>query len=327
MDKAYLQLLTDIKSTIREERTRAIRQLNRSLIAVYWEIGRHIAGSQEAHGWGKSVVEELSKDLRREFEGHSGYSARNLWDMRRFYITYKDFANLRQLVAEIPWGHHLLILQKASSPEEREYYLRRTAEMAWSRNVLLNQLKAKAYERHLAGPKQHNFQQTLPEHLAEQADEMIKSRYSLEFLGINEPMLETELERRLLARLKDFLLELGYGFAFIGNQYPLHLGDKGYRVDLLFFHRRLRSLVAIDLKIGAFKPEYAGKMNFYLELLDTQMHLDGENPAIGIILCAEKDHLEVEYALRTSNKPLGVAEYQLLPELPAERTADARHRL
>ena len=318
MDKNYQKLLNDIKTTIREERIRAIRQLNRSLITVYWEIGRHIVESQQLHGWGKSIVEQLSRDLKLEFPGESGYSTRNLWEMRRFYETYKDFSNLQQLVAEIPWGHHLVILQKANNHAERLFYLNATAQMAWSRDVLLNQIKAQAYERHRLQPGQTNFHQTLPEHLAEQANEVIKSRYSLEFLGINQPMLELELERQLLEKLKDFLLELGYGFSFVGNQYPLKLGDKTYRVDLLFFHRKLRCLIAIELKIGAFKPEYAGKMNFHLELLDEQVKLPQENPSIGIILCAEKDSLEVEYALRTSNKPMGVAEYQLSPYLPKE---------
>lgn len=316
MEKEYQQLLADIKATIQTERIKAIRRLTQSLIGVYWEIGRRIMESQKTHGWGKGVVEQLSKDLQGEFPGSEGFSARNLWDMRRLYEAYKDFPNLRQLVAEIPWGHHLVILSKSETIEEREYYIKSAATMGWSRNVLLNQIKAQAYQRHLVQPKQTNFRQTLPEHLAEQANEAIKSSYSLEFLGVNEPVLELELERKLLHRLKDFLLELGYGFTFIGNQYPLKLGEKTYRVDLLFFHRGLRCLVAIDLKIGPFKPEYAGKMNFHLELLDEQVRMGGESPSIGIILCAEKDSLEVEYALRSSTKPMGVAEYQLYPELP-----------
>ncbi len=315
---AYQQLLSQIKATIRAERTRAIQQVTRSLITAYWEIGRQIVESQEHHGWGKSIVEQLSKDLQRDFPGQSGFSARNLWDMRRFYETYKDFPNLRQLVAEIPWGHHLLVLQRSQSPAEREYYIRAIAAMGWSRNVLLNQIKAEAFERQAILPKATNFKQTLPEHLAEQANEAIKSSYSLEFLNINEPILERELEEQLLQNLRDFLLELGYGFSFIGNQYPISLGDKSYRIDLLFFHRKLRSLIAIGLKMGAFQPEYAGKMNFYLELLDERVELREENPSIGIILCAEKDYLEVEYALRTGTKPMGVAEYQLSSHLPKE---------
>ena len=190
--------------------------------------------------------------------------------------------------------------------------------MRWSRSVLLNQIKAKSFERHTQLPKHTNFAQALPEHLAEQANEAVKSEYNLEFLGIHQLMLEQELEELLLKHLQDFLLELGYGFSFIGSQYSLTLDDKIYRVDLLFFHRKLHCLVAVDLKIGSFKPEYAGKMNFYLELLDEQVRLPEENPSIGIILCAEKNNLEVEYTLRTSNKPLGVAEYRLISSLPEE---------
>ncbi|MDO8365226.1 MAG: PDDEXK nuclease domain-containing protein [Saprospiraceae bacterium] len=320
MDKNYQLLLAEIKSTIQSERIKAARQLTRSLIGVYFEIGRQILESQKIHGWGKGIVEQLSKDLRSAFPSSEGFSARNLWDMRRFYETYCDFPNLRQLVAEIPWGHHLVIMSKSETQEQREYYIQASSAMGWSRDVLLNQMKAKAYERQLLQPKQTNFHETLPEHLAEQANEAIKSTYNLEFLGINQPVLELELERQLLHRLKNFLLELGYGFTFVGNQYPLKLGEKTYYVDLLFFHRGLKCLVAIELKIGSFKPEYAGKMNFHLELLDEQVKMQGENPSIGIILCAEKDNLEVEYALRTSNKPVGVVEYLLSAVLPENLT-------
>lgn len=318
MDTAYLDFLEQIKDTIQKERTKAIQQVNRSLITLYWEMGKQIVESQQAHGWGKSIVEQLSKDLQNSFPNRSGFSPRNLWDMRRFFETYKDDLNLRQLVAEVPWGHHLVIMQKTASRAEREYYLQASSQMAWSRAVLLNQIKAGAYQRHIQLPKQTNFSMTLPEHLAEQADETIKSSYNLEFLGINEPVLEAQLENELLRKLQSFILELGYGFAFIGSQYPIALGNKTYRIDLLFYHRHLQCLVAIDLKIGEFTPEHAGKMNFYLELLDDKHRLEHENPPIGIILCAEKNNLEVEYALRSSNKPLGVAEYQLRENLPEE---------
>ncbi|MEI6411415.1 MAG: PDDEXK nuclease domain-containing protein [Bacteroidota bacterium] len=312
----YQNLLAEIKSAIRSSRNKAIRQLSRAVIESYWDIGQRILECQQQNGWGKGIVEQLSLDLQREFPGTEGYSARNLWNMRLFYETYGSFPNLQQRVAEIPWSHHLIIMSKVKTHEARLYYIDMTSKMAWSRDVLLNQIKAEAYERHLLEPKLSNFGKTLPEHLAEQANEVLKSSYSLEFLGINRQVLEWELESRLLQKLKDFLLELGYGFTFVGSQYSLKLSDKTYRVDLLFFHRGLRCMVAIDLKIGAFKPEYAGKMNFHLELLDEQVRMEGENPSVGIILCAEKDSLEVEYALRTSKKPIGVAEYLLLPELP-----------
>ena len=222
------------------------------------------------------------------------------------------------MVASIPWGHHANILAKLADPAARLYYLRATAQLGWSRNVLLNQIKAGAYERALKEKKTHNFPLALPEHFAEQADEMMKSRYNLEFLGIGRAVKERELENRLIERLQQFILELGYGFCFIGSQYRLTLSGKEYFVDLLFYHRMLKALVAFDLKVGPFEPEHAGKMDFYLNLLNDKERGPGDQPSIGIILCAEKDDVEVEYALKTKTNPIGVAEYQLLPRLPAE---------
>ena len=225
---------------------------------------------------------------------------------------------VRQLVAEIPWGHHLLLLNKVTDPTARHYYLRATAQLGWSRNVLLNQIKAGAYERAAKEKKTHNFALALPEHFAEQADEMMKSRYNLEFLGISRSMKERKLEDRLIERLQQFILELGYGFCFVGRQYRLVLGRKEYFVDLLFYHRVLKALVAFDLKLGSFEPEHAGKMDFYLNLLNAKERAPDDHPSIGIILCAEKDDIEVEFALKTKTNPIGVAEYQLQPKLPAE---------
>jgi predicted nuclease of restriction endonuclease-like (RecB) superfamily len=225
---------------------------------------------------------------------------------------------VRELVASIPWGHHANLLARLTDPAARLYYLRATAQLGWSRNVLLNQIKAGAYERAVKEKKTHNFILALPEHLAEQADEMLKSRYNLEFLGIGRAMKERKLEDRLIARLQQFILELGYGFCFVGRQYRLALGGKEYFVDLLFYHRFLKALVAFDLKIGPFEPEHAGKMDFYLNLLNDKERAPDDRPSIGIILCAEKNNLEVEFALKTKGNPIGVAEYQLQPKLPAE---------
>jgi len=229
---------------------------------------------------------------------------------------------LQQLVAEllaaVPWGHHLLIFNKTESPAARLYYLCATAQLGWSRNVLLNQIKAGAYERARAEKKTHNFELALPEHFAEQAEEALKSRYNLGFLGIGRAVKERELEDRLVERLQQFILELGYGFCFIGRQYRLALGRKEYFVDLLFYHRFLKALVAFDLKIGDFEPEHAGKMDFYLNLLNERERATDDHPSIGVILCAEKDDVEVEFALKTKMNPIGVAEYQLQPNLPAE---------
>jgi predicted nuclease of restriction endonuclease-like (RecB) superfamily len=225
---------------------------------------------------------------------------------------------VRELVATIPWGHHANVLASVRSPRARLYYLLATARFGWSRNVLLNQVKAGAYERSLKEKKTHNFPTALPEHLAEQAEEALKSSYNLEFLGIGRAVKERELEEKLIERLRDFILELGYGFCFVGRQYRLALGQKEYFVDLLFYHRFLKALVAIDLKVGSFEPEFSGKMDFYLNLLNEKERAPDDRPSIGIILCAEKDNLEVEFALKTKANPIGVAEYQLQPKLPAE---------
>lgn len=225
---------------------------------------------------------------------------------------------VRELVAGVPWGHHVLLQSKIKDPAAMFYYLRATAQFGWSRSVLLNQIKGQAYERAVKEKKTHNFELALPEHFAEQADEMLKSRYNLEFLGIARPMKELELEERLISRLQQFILELGYGFCFVGRQYRLALGKKEYFVDLLFYHRFLKALVAFDLKIGGFEPEHAGKMDFYLNLLNEKERGPDDGPSIGIILCAEKDDVEVEFALKTKANPIGVAEYVLSEKLPSE---------
>lgn len=317
-ETSYSDFLLAVKSTIRSARLKVSRTVNRELIELYLSIGKEIVDRQARHGWGKSIVERLSADLNREFVGVSGFSVSNMWFMRQMYIDYRDFSNLLQLVREIPWGQNITIMTKVKDIAAREYYLKMTAQMGWSRNVLLNQIKAQAYERHVMNPKQHNFAETLPLHLVEQADQAMKDVYMLDFLGITKPVVEREMERRMVNRIRDVILELGYGFTFIGNQYKVILEEKEYFIDLLFYHRRLKCLVAIELKSGDFKPEYAGKMNFYLNILDDFVREPDENPSIGIILCAGTKRIEVEYALRSINKPVGVAEYTLTKDLPKE---------
>jgi predicted nuclease of restriction endonuclease-like (RecB) superfamily len=348
----YPAFVAALKDRIVHARTSAVRAVNRELVLLYWDIGQGIVQKQQTAGWGEAVIERLATDLRAAFPDMSGFSARNLRDMKRMWLAYSgdefwrqaaailadgrrgspiwrqpvaklkksDSATefLRRLVAEIPWGHHLLILNKQADPAARLYYLRATAQFGWSRKVLLAQIKAGAYERAAKEKKTHNFPLALPGHLAEQADEMMKSRYNLEFLGIGRAVKERELEDRLIARLQQFILELGYGFCFVGRQYRLALGRKEYFVDLLFYHRFLKTLVAFDLKIGAFEPEHAGKMDFYLNLLNEKERAPDDQPSIGIILCAEKDDVEVEFALKTKHNPIGVAEYRLQPRLPRE---------
>ncbi len=331
----YPEFLEDLKKRILEARTTAVRAVNHELILLYWDIGQGIVQKQEMEGWGESVIDRLSADLKEAFPHLTGFSSRNLRDMKRFYLVYKDEAiwrhvvakldnstsikeMVRHLVAEIHWGHHLLLLNKLTDPAARIYYIRATARFGWSRNVLLNQIKVGAYERAVTEKKTNNFHLALPDYFVEQANEMMKSRYNLEFLGIQREVKERELESRLVTHLQSFLLELGYGFCFIGRQYRLGLGTKDYYVDLLFYHRLLKCLVAFDLKVGAFEPEHSGKMDFYLNLLNDKERGPDDGPSIGIILCAEKDDIEVEFALKTKKNPIGVAEYQLQPKLPAE---------
>lgn len=238
--------------------------------------------------------------------------------MRQFYLEYKDHSNLQQLVGEIPWGQNLLILSKVKSLAAKEYYIRGVREQGWTRNVLQMQINSCAYERHHLNDKQHTFKQALPHHLAEQAEHTMKDIYMLDTLGLTAPVLESEIENRMVNKIKTVMLELGYGFSFIGNQYRIVANGNDYFIDLLFYNRRLQSLVTLELKKGKFQPEYAGKMNFYLNLLDDYVREPHENPSIGIILCSERNRFEVEYTLRGINKPVGVSEFRLSKTLPAE---------
>jgi len=314
----YLNFLNLVKDQIQQSRINAFRVVNRELILLYQSLGKQIVEAQEKYGWGKSIVENLSKDLIKLFPGNSGFSPRNLWIMRQFHLEYVNYTILQQLVAEIPWGQNIAIMSQVTDINAREYYIKATIEMGWSRNVLIHQIKAMAYERHISVEKQNNFDKVLPEYLAEQADLAMKDTYMLDFLGIKKPVIEAHLERQMILRIKDVILELGFGFAFIGNQYKVKTPTNDYFIDLLFYNRYLKCLVAVELKAGAFKPEYAGKMNFYLNLLDDFTKAQDDNPSIGIILCSERDKFEVEYALRGLNKPVGIAEYRLTKDLPVD---------
>lgn len=304
----FRYIVTQIKST----RISVAQRINASMMQMYWNIGKRLCEEGLEKGYGSNVIKRLSMDLKEEFQNANGFSPRNLWDMKRFFEFYHEAdEKLRQAVAVLSWGHNILIMRKAQSIDEARYYVESAVEMGWTRNVLLNFIKADTYINAKVRPKLHNFNQTLPEHLQEQADEMLKSSYSLDFLSITHPVKEREMEKRLVEKIKLFLLEMGNGFAFIGNQYRLTLNKKEYFIDLLLYNRKIKSLVALELKMGSFEPEYVGKMNFYLGLLNDQMRLPDENPPIGIILCADKEHVEVEVALRDVNKPVGVADYQL----------------
>lgn len=316
----YNEILSSCIGEIQTARQRIAVKINQGTISVYWNLGKLLSEKSNAESYGSGVIKKLSIDLKNEFPD-MGLSPRNLWDMKKFYERYKAAdEKLRHCVALLPWKHNLLIISKTTTDDEALFYASKTVEMAWTRDILLNYIKAKAFLQESTIEKSHNFAVTLPENVANYADEVLKSSYNLGFLGVTQTIKERELEKRLVEKIKHFILELGKGFSFIGNQYRLEYNEKEYFVDMLFFHRDLKSLVAIELKIGEFQPEYIGKMNFYLTLLDKFERKPDENQPIGIILCADKNHLDVEIALQDINKPIGVAEYQLL--LPKNQLED-----
>jgi predicted nuclease of restriction endonuclease-like (RecB) superfamily len=295
---------------------RAALAVNGEVVKLYWQIGRSILERQRQYGWGAKVIDRLSADLRGAFPGMKGFSPRNLKYMRAFAEAYPEEQFVQQVVAQIPWGHNVRILDALAAPEEREWYARQTIEHGWSRNVLLHQIESGLYRRQ--GQALTNFERTLPAPQSELAQQLLKDPYTFDFLTLGEDALERDLERGLLERVRQFLLELGVGFAFVGSQHRLEVGGQDFYLDLLFYHLRLRCYVVIDLKVTEFQPEFAGKMNFYLSAVDEQLRHGDDEPSIGIVLCKTKNRVIVEYALRDTNKPMGVSTYQLTESLPKQ---------
>ena len=316
----YGPFLADLKVRIRQAQYRALRAANKELLQLYWDIGESILRKQEEVGWGKAVVETLARDLQAEFPGRNGFSAQNLWLMRQLYAEYRERPKLQPLVREISWSKNLIIMARCKDDLEREFYLRATARFGWSKDVLIHQVDNQSYEKYLLN--QTNFDETLPAEIQAQAMLAVKDHYTFDFLELADEHSERQLELALVTNIRRFLTEMGGAFAFLGNQYRLEVGGQEYFIDLLLFHRRLRCLVAIDLKIGAFEPEHKGKMEFYLEALDRQERLPEENAPIGIIICRDKNKTVVEYALRTASRPIGVATYTIVPELPEAYRAE-----
>ena len=312
----YVALLGQIKERVRAAQLAALQRVNRELIGLYWDIGRMIVSQQEKQGWGESVVRRLAADLQAEFPGLRGFSARSIWYMRDLYLTYAGDEKLPPLVAQIGWSQNRTIIDKCKDPLEREFYLRMTRKFGWSKNVLIHQIENQSYEKTLLG--QTNFGRTLPPALRAQAKLAVKDEYTFDFLELGDEHTERELERALLSRVEGFLREMGGLFAFVGGQFRLEVKGREYFIDLLLFHRRLSCLVAIDLKVGEFEPEFVGKMQFYLSALDDLVRLPNEKPSIGIVLCKSKDRTVVEYALRDTAKPIGVASYRIVTRLPRE---------
>ncbi|MBI3272659.1 MAG: DUF1016 domain-containing protein [Planctomycetes bacterium] len=370
----YPALLEDLKRRIRTAQVKAAVSVNRELIALYWQIGKSIVERQAAEGWGRSVVDRLARDLQRAFPGMEGFSPRNIWRMRSFYVAWtaevlaqpaRDFGGsilaqpvresrgasklsqpvrvlarkilpqaaaelgrellqqavaeldgkfLPQAAAEIPWFHNIMLIEKVKDPQVRLWYARQAVEHGWSRAVLVHQIESNLFKRQ--GKAITNFRAALPPPQSDLAEQVLKDPYNFEFLTLTADARERELEQGLLVHLRKFLLELGAGFAFVGQQYHLEVGDEDFYIDLLFYHLRLRCFVVIDLKMERFKPEFAGKMNFYLSAVDNLLRHKGDRPSIGLILCKQKNRVVVEYTLRDTRKPIGVSAYRVTERLP-----------
>lgn len=309
----YGPFLDALKARVRSARLSTALAVNQELVGLYWSIGRDIGERERAAGWGAKIIDTLAGDLRTAFPEMTGFSPRNLRYMRDFAAAYPDVEFVQQLAAKLPWGHHIALLG-ARGDDERRFYIRQAVEQGWSRNVLVHQLQSDLYRRQ--GQALTNFERTLPAPQSELAQQLIKDPYAFDFLAMAPDMLERDLERGLLEQLRQLILELGKGFAFVGSQYPLEVGDQDFRLDLLFYHLRLRCYVVFELKVEAFKPEFAGKMNFYLSAVDDQLRHPDDQPSIGIILCQTRNETIVEYALRDSVKPMGVATYTVSTALP-----------
>lgn len=327
----YKELLSDLKTRIRAAQVKAALSVNRELILLYWHIGKSIVERQRTEGWGKAIVVRLASDLQKEFPGVSGFSSQNIWYMRSFYLAWTeevqklqqtvgelDRNNIPHAVTEIPWGHNIQLVTKLKDPLQRLFYAQQTIQNGWSRAVLVHQIETDLYGRQ--GKALTNFPLTLPSPQSDLAQQTLKDPYMFDFLTLKASARERELEKSLLDHIQQFLVELGVGFAFVGRQVHLEVESKDYYLDLLFYHLRLRCFVVIDLKMEEFKPEFAGKTNFYLSAVDAQLRHPDDQPTIGLLLCKEKKRLIVEYALRDLKKPIGVAEWKtrLVKTLPKE---------
>ncbi len=314
--QGYAEWLAELKTRIHSAQQRATLAVNSELVLLYWQIGRDILARQAEQGWGTKVIDRLAKDLRSAFPDMKGFSPRNLKYMRAFADAWADVAFVQQAVARLPWGHNLVLLDRLPGPETRKWYAAKAIEHNWSRNVLVMQIETRLLER--SGKAVTNFPSTLPAPQSDLARESIKDPYRFDFLGLSDEAQEREIERALVRHVTEFLLELGAGFAFVGRQVLLDVAGDEFFIDLLFYHLKLRCYVVIELKGGKFKPEHLGQLSFYLTAVDEQVKHPQDAPTIGLLLCKSKNKVVAEYALRNVNKPLGVADYQLVESLPPE---------
>lgn len=316
----YINWVNELKTLIQRTQIKASISVNRELIGLYWTIGKSISEKVNTANWGSSVVEELSKDLKEEFPNQKGFSRSNLFSMKKWFEFYSqseiDIEKIQQLVGQIPWGHNVVIISKSKNIEEAVFYSTKTIENNWSRSVLLHQIELNFYERH--GKAITNFTETLPNPHSELATETLKDPYKFDFLTLQEKALEKDIENQLVKHITSFLLELGTGFSFVGQQVPVKIDNQDFYIDLLFYHIKLKCYVVVEIKAIEFRAEFAGKMNLYLSAIDDSLKTEAENPTIGLLLCKSKSKIIAEYALRGMTQPIGIAEYEINNAIPKE---------
>lgn len=310
----YFALLSKLKADIKSSQIRASLSANRELVLLYWRIGNAILERQKQESWGTKVIDRLAKDLKIAFPDMKGFSPRNLKYMRTLAEAYPEELFVQQLVAQIPWGHNVRILDYVKNAQQREWYITQTIEHGWSRNILVMQIEKGLHKR--TGKAVTNFKHTLPPADSDLAHQILKDPYVFDFLSVGDEAQEREVEKELVQHITKFLLELGAGFAFVGQQYHLEVGDDDFYIDLLFYHLKLRCYVVIELKTGKFKPEYAGKLNFYLSAIDDKLRHPNDGATIGLLLCKDKNKFVAEYALRDISKPVGISEYKIVKSIP-----------
>jgi predicted nuclease of restriction endonuclease-like (RecB) superfamily len=314
---SYASLFSQLKEKVLSSQQKAIRSVNKELVLLYWEIGNIILENQSQKGWGSKIIDSLSYDLKKTFPDMKGFSVRNLKYMRQFAATYTESTIVQELLAQLSWYHNLTIMQKVKEENVRNWYVYKTIENGWSQSVLVHQIESDLYTRS-ENQKITNFMQTLASPHSELVQQTLKDPYIFDFLTLSEKTQEKDIEEQLVKHITKFLLELGSGFAFVGNQYKIETENKEYFIDLLFYHLKLKCYFVIELKSVEFKPEFVGKLNFYLSAVDDLVKSETDNPTIGLILCKTKDKVEAEYSLRDMNKPMGISEYQITKSIPAE---------
>lgn len=313
--KEYIDWIRTIKTAIQSSRNKVALSVNSQLIELYWFLGKELSDKLDAAKWGSGVINDIATDLKHSFPEMKGFSKRNLYAIKQWYSFYRqEFEFVPQAVAQLPWGHNRLIVSKTKSIKHALFYSNQCLENAWTRDVLEAQIDSNLINR--LGSKSDNFKETLPQFQSQNAKQTFKDPYNFDFLGLEEDALERDVETQLTKNITEFLLELGKGFAFVGRQYKIEISENDYFIDLLFYHLELRCYVVVELKSGRFKPEYAGKLNFYLSAVDSQLKRLDDNDTIGILLCKKKDKIEAEYSLRDIKKPMGISEYKLTEAIP-----------